>query len=402
MFQRIYAKTPAADRNQVYNNLDLAFAIVSRLVELLFFFLVILRLGPYLYRTILVRIPNIGGYLIVVVILVILGSLLIGLIAVFRSNLDSAFGLDPRPLSRSMGEKILRWGLFAPYLILATALAFLSLQVFQVVFWAILYLLLIWLGLFVVAIIQGPRLPGADKLRDPTAGEIPSGLERYDFFFPKNKFIPRENYKVSTLFTKGLVPPYVAGKTLVIPEKALSSFTPDALKARILMALLYYVISARRNVLGFRTIGLALAVPSALVLLNSVGLWLGHNLLVPRDPALIGFLWLATWLAFWFSEFLTLFVIRQLDYRVSATVAALTLDAQGLFLSVEVMARYNLDPMEETPIRDIFRARPSPLTQLKHIRDTIKEMAAAAARRKSKKEDKEAQKSAQDEENGDL
>jgi hypothetical protein len=379
MFQNTYAKTEAKFRGDVFTKIDFNLSALERLVELLYLAFAFWKLAPIVGNIVGELISGTWGIILVSFVLLFGFFIVKGVIKLIRSSLEHAFGIDPRGFFERFASCFSLWLIFLPYLSLASVAVFMSLSVFSTVPWALIYLCLTWVGLFFIYSFRTDLYPAKENLRAPKEDEIPPNLDKFSFLFESfKKPVDISNILVSSAFYKGLRAPFVTKERLVVPEKCLASFTPAALRARIVMALLTHMVSASKSLLILRLVCFALAVPNTLILLNSLGLWAGYPV-SKTAPELLTLIWMGALSAFWFADFASLFVSRFLDSKVAATSAALTMDANGLFQSVDIMAAYNLDPTNESLFRDIFRKRSSPIAQFKVIRDTIQEMASTAA-----------------------
>jgi hypothetical protein len=262
-----------------------------------------------------------------------------------------------------------------------TAALFVALQAAGPLAWGLSCLVLTWLALFLAVMLPRLRILSEKALREPGPGELPPGTARcMGLLSGAGGRLGEGDILVSLAFYPGLQPPFVMASKILVPEKALEAYTPKALEAGIAAAALGHSIGAARGAIALRFFSMALAAPASLILLNSVGLLLGF-------PAVAGFglaglFWAGVWMAYWFSGFVSLFVERAVSARVCATVAALTMDARGLYEYVELTARGNLDPVSRKPVTELFRARRGAVAQFEAVKAAVREMADAAAGRR--------------------
>jgi hypothetical protein len=387
MFSKTYAETDAIRRGDKYSEKDFYLSIFERAVEFLYLAFVYYKLAALVAGPIMASLEGTPGVILSVLILLMGFFLAKGIVSMIRSQLEAAFRLDPRPFWGRLREKLAFILFVIPYLTLATTVVFLLLSELHVLGWSLVFLGVVWAGLLYINALTGPSLPDAKFLREPRDDEIPRDLHKLAFLFVRRKSVGMKDIVISSAFHKGLVPPYVVNQKLVITEKALFSFPPADLKARIVWAILKRIVKAQKNLLILRIVIFALSAPISLILLNSFGLYRGYPIFMD-SPALIGLIWMGVLWTYWFEELATLFTTKFLDLKIAATTCALTADFDGLSHSVVVMAAYNMDPFTEHPIIDVFRPRSSPDVQLKSIKDGIVAMADMTAEKEREKKKK--------------
>ncbi|MDR2349490.1 MAG: hypothetical protein LBF41_02530 [Deltaproteobacteria bacterium] len=384
MFRNTYRKTAPKDRGEKFTTMDFRLSVLARVVEVLYLFALWFFLADPAGKAVTAAIPGIPGEVAVVFVLLFGFFLVSAPVAMMRSGLEAGFGMDPRPFGKrflSFSGKAL---FFAPFLALGTAAAILSLQTLGALSWSLLYLALVWMGLLLATLFFENRIPSAAFLRAPRGDEFPVDFDRFvSLFSPlQNKSVPVKDVLLSSDFHKGLAAPYVSGSKLIIPERSLASFPPNALLARLVMAMLGHIFSSSGSLITLRFVCLALAVPNTLILLNSLGIFSGYPL-IKNSPEFIPLVWMGVLSAVWFSVLSTRFVRRFLQGKLAATAAAFTKDPGGLLKSIDVMAEYNMDPTEEHAVRDFFRNRPSTRYQLRAIGDTLRDIIAGEAGKKA-------------------
>ncbi|MDR1079380.1 MAG: hypothetical protein LBQ79_00070, partial [Deltaproteobacteria bacterium] len=290
--------------------------------------------------------------------------------------------IDPRPLGARAAACALNFLVFLPVGAAGTLALYAALPALGTLAWSGIFLALLWLALSLWLMKPRLALLSEANLRRPEEGEIPPGTEKYLALLSSGDVkVGPEDVLVSTAFYPGLPAPFPMAGRILVPEKALRAFPPKALEVRVAAAALCRVVSSGRSIALLRFFSMSLAVPAALILLNSAGILYGYPVVV--RPPLVALVWAGIWAAFWFSEFAALYVERTVSARVSATVAAVTLDARSLFESVEITARGNLDPATQTPWLDFFRPRQNPVSQFEAIRRSIQEMVESATKRRA-------------------
>ncbi|MDR3153831.1 MAG: hypothetical protein LBW85_06065 [Deltaproteobacteria bacterium] len=383
MFKGIQSRADPRYRGDVFCRWDFAISLVQRLVELAFLAGALFFLADACWRLGQAIFAGSAGEILGAFLLVTAFGIVRAPAGLARICLERDFGLDPRPLRARAGERFLDFLFFLPVGALGTLALHAALPVMGALAWGLCCLTLFWLALALW--LMKPRLTAlADRrLRKPAPGEIPPDTgRRLELISTGSAKITVDDILISTAFRPGLAAPFPMAGKIIVPEKALAAFPPKALEARIAAAALERLVSASRNLTVLRFFSMALAAPGSLILLNSVGLFFGYPL--AATPGLAGLIWAGGWGAFWFSELAALFVERAVSARLLATVAAITMDARSLFESIELMARWNLDPARQTPLLDFFRPRQNPISQFEAIKAAITEMVAAASSRREK------------------
>ncbi|MDR2198840.1 MAG: hypothetical protein LBR53_05195 [Deltaproteobacteria bacterium] len=396
MFRKLYLGAAAGERPHLFSLTDFCLAAVSRMTEFTAMLLVFAFLAPRLFAALNASLGKTPSE-----ILVVLASAAVVLLArlpfvMARSQLRNAFGLDPRPFWRRLKPRFL-WSLLAlPALALLSLALFYALVSLNVLIWGLLYLLLVYLvclALFLRPLFLFTLRP--ERFRPAQDDEVPRGVDQILKLLPEEGGKrPRPNSVwIDLSFQEGLQPPRVSGGRLLIPEKALSAFPPPALRTQIVIASLAYLVKVPRNLKVYRLLSLALGAPVVLILLNSLGLAAGY----PSEPRvnLVALIWMGSWASAWFSEFSGLLLRRALNLKLSAAAVTVTRDVPGLFESVDVLARYNMEPSGSSFFLDLFRPRPSPETQLKRLKDSLMELTGEAERSRERSRKERFQKSSQ-------
>ncbi|MDR1039010.1 MAG: hypothetical protein LBR80_02355 [Deltaproteobacteria bacterium] len=383
MFSRIRSRTDPRRLGETYSRWDFALALIQRVVEAAYIVCLLFFLGDAIWRLGESMAPQAAGRVVASLLLVLAFGIARLPVGLLRSSLDSAFGVDPRRWRERASAGLWHFLALLPVGAAGTLALLATIPVMGPFAWGGIALALVWLATALWLLKPRVAILSDRNLRPPEAGEIPAGAERYLSLLSATRAsgLGPGDVVVSTAFYPGLPVPFPMAGKLMVPERDLAAFPPNALAAGMAAAALCREVSSGRSLAILRFFSVSLAVPASLILLNSVGILFGYPIVV--RPCLAALFWAGIWAAFWFSEFATLFVERTISARVSAAVAALTMDAKGLFESVEITARGNLDPSGPAPILDLFRPRQNPVSQFEAIKRSVQEMMDAAAKRRS-------------------
>jgi hypothetical protein len=378
LFARLYKDASLEARPQIYSLTDLCLAAALRIWELTLLLLLFSSLAPLLYKAL-----NSGlgpGPAEPLSILCSAGAWLLlrfPLLAA-RSQLRHSFGLDPRPLGKRLGPLALR-----------SLAALIPMAAFgQIMYWALARLPLFpWAALYVLLVFAGYALAIAvptfafalspKRFRQASDDELPPEVGAALRALPGGERKTPEAW-VDMSFQEGLKSPKVVLGRLIIPQKALSSFPPQALRSEIVTAVLAHLVKIPRNTVIHRFLSLLLSAPITLILLNSLGMMAGYPLL--SSPGLVALLWMGGWLTWQFSEFSALLLARAINPKLSAATIAVTRDVPGLLEAIDILARYNMEPFSCGFIQGIFRERPSPESQIKRLKASLLELTDEAER----------------------
>jgi hypothetical protein len=380
MIKKLHAGSTPSERPQIYSLTDFCLSTILRMLELTTFLLLFASVSGQIFE----RLQGPAGD-VPATFLAVAGSALLWLLLrlpflLARSQLRSAFGLDPRPFLTRLRPILLKGLVAFPAVVILSALLLFALNGVHVILWALIYIASVFLC-FVAAsawpVLSLTLYPG--RYRPARDDELPDGIGRVLDALPEGRRLREGDVWVDTAFCEGLKPPAIVMGRVIIPEKALSSFSPQALKTQIVLTVLSFLVNIPRNTFVYRLLSLALGAPIALILINSVGLVTGYPLVV--TVGLVPLFWLGTWAAYWFSEFSSLLLSRALCLKLSAATVAITRDVAGLFDSIQVLARYNLEPPEGSFFRDLFRERFSPDQQIRKLKGSLMELTDEAMKR---------------------
>jgi hypothetical protein len=382
MFRRISSTADPRFAGDAYCRWDLGLALAQRTVEAAFMACALVFLAGRIRDLALAAAPGTPGEILAALALVSAFALARLPVGLLRASLDRAFGLDPRPLGSRAARAAWDHAVLIPVGVAGTLALSTALPVMGPLAWGASCLALVWLA--TALWIMLPRIPllSAASLRAPAPGEIPPAAVRLmGILCPGPGGIGPDDVLVSSAFFPGLQAPFPMAGKIVVPEKALARLPPKALETLLVAAALSRFSRVGRSLTLLRIFCMALAAPTSLILLNSVGVVFGYPFETP--PGLAALFWAGVWSAFWFAELSILFFRRAVSTRLYATVAAVTMDAKGLFQSIELVARGNLDPTRRSPFLDLFRPRQSPESQFEAIKATVHDMVEEAGRRKA-------------------
>jgi hypothetical protein len=179
---------------------------------------------------------------------------------------------------------------------------------------------------------------------------------------------------VDTSFSPYLAPPRLSGfgptQTLIIPEKALVTFTPRALALLTVPAVVEGLVKAPLNFILLRGCALAVAGPLAAILISTLGarLWIYPMF---HKPALVLLIWLAAWLGLALADFTTRLVRRDLEAQLAAAAALILRDDEAVDAARSTLALKNLEEEAPPAWRDWFShnyGRPAFLKRCQHYR----------------------------------
>jgi uncharacterized membrane protein YgcG len=175
--------------------------------------------------------------------------------------------------------------------------------------------------------------------------------------------------KVSSRSAAGLTMPSAIGRDVIVTEKALSAFSPKALKSGIIMAIMSQSLGLERNFIILRAAALAMAAPTSVILVNLAFLLRGWT--PDFEIGNASLVWLAIILAWWAAEVAVLFVKRILSLKLNEAAFSVLRDATGIIEAAEAMVVGNLDAPTRPWWRRPFRDRPSALEQIERLRDLL-------------------------------
>ncbi|MDR1658475.1 MAG: hypothetical protein LBT47_13180 [Deltaproteobacteria bacterium] len=375
MFRKLFLKLKVSERAEIYGLLDFFIAAVGLGVELMVFEFLAFSPGRWLLGKLGADVVSIephssglltsalalGPYCLILLIAV-------GFSRVIRSSLQNGFGLDPRPLKVRAVNLTLSGLVFLAYVWTASWVVFQAVLTSNLILWSVVFLGCLWL--YVLGSFFLKRLVWQNSLRDIKPEEVPAGMSPFLESWQKNQKVAG-GIKVSGLFQPGLTMPSYLGPNVVISDKALAAFTPDALKSGIIMAFMSQMLSLERNYLIIRLAAIALAVPGAIIILHSLGFFLGFPLSI--EPWLMPLIWLAAWFAFQVSRLLEFGLKRFLCYKLNAAAATVTSSVFSIITAIGTMVRYNQIPWHSPWWRRVFTDWPSPESQVAKLEAMAKD-----------------------------
>ncbi|MDR2444057.1 MAG: hypothetical protein LBE31_11115 [Deltaproteobacteria bacterium] len=361
MFKNLFIKLKVPQRAEIYSLLDFLLVAIGLVMELVVFLLLAFYPGQWLlakfsapqglFWTPIKLLP-----MCLVVLLAVAPS------RILRSSLKNGFGLDPRSAWRRYGNLAIAGLIFLAYLLMSSWVVFESILSGNLILWALVLLGCLWL--YVLGSYFISRLVLRRSLRDITHEETPEGVGPFLEIWQRN-WQRSGSLKVYDLFQPGLSMPFYMGSNVVVSGKALAAFTPEALKIGVVMAIMGQMLKLERNYLFMRLTVLGLAVPWAIIILHSLGFFLGFPLVI--GPSLIPLIWLAVWLAYRTSNFLEANLKRFLCHKFNSAALTVTSNSFAIIASIGTMARYNLIPWSAPWWQRVFAAWPSPDTQVEKL-----------------------------------
>jgi hypothetical protein len=280
---------------------------------------------------------------------------------VLRSQLRAVFGLDPRQAGTRLWSLFKKGASFFLYFWLASWAVYEALLSRNLVLLGVIVLAVVWGFIFLSSFLE--RLILRHSLRDIADDEVPEGLNKLLKAWQKEH---PGKIMVSNLFGVGLRPPFPSGGDVIVSEKALVAFIPEALKSYLVMAMMGQLLKLDRNFLLLRLMTMSLCLPFGFMMLNSLGIFLGYPMTI--SPANLVLLWLGVWLALKFSDGTLKFLKRYIYHKLNSAVVAVTHNLTGLISAIETMARYNQAAWQSPWWRTFTLEWPSPEDQLKKLR----------------------------------
>ena len=365
MFRKLFLKVKASERAEIYGLMDFVLSAVGLMLELAAIELLAFSLG----RLIADRVGSPEG--LWGTALTILPFCLVMLVfaapaRILRASLAAGFGLDPRPLWARLRSLAFSGLIFLVFVWLASWAVYEGLRSGDPFLWSGALLGCLWL--FVLGDYFFRRIRLSASLRDIAPEEIPEGLAPFLDVWRKS-FPKAGKLKVYDTFRKGLSMPGYLGSDLVISGKALAAFTPEALKTGVVMAIMTQMLKLDRNYLILRLAAVALAVPGAIIILHSLGFFLGFPLM--SEPRLIPLVWLAVWFARQVSVLIERQLRRYLAYKLNYAVVSVTGNAPALVTFIGTMARYNQAAWRSRWWIRLASSWPSPQDQIDRLTAAI-------------------------------
>jgi hypothetical protein len=323
----------------------------------------------FLYDT---RLGSGVGTNLLVVVTLVLGFLLVRFPFIFvRSYLRADFGLDLRPLSSRLRE--IFWNNFFLFLSgsIFSFLAYSALFLRNPLQWCLIIqacAYLLW-GLWQFGRRLKFSFTGLEDYRAPMEAEMPLDIQRLLNYFPGKKVLSENDLLVEKNFQPSFTLPLVKYGKLIIPAKALASLPPKSVKFFIILALAEYQVGLLGKIKLLKLLALIFFAPITLLFLNSLGLSLGYPKNLSMD--LLGLIWGAYWMTFWFAELLTLYTRRMLSPYLYAAAVSTTNDLDGLRTGINIMSEKSLEPYEIGSFMEFFRPRPSPKKLLLEVIDRL-------------------------------
>jgi len=371
MFKKFSGLPDPNERLEIFNLLKFNLAVCRRVIEFLTLAALVAGFGWLIGQPAAPRpSPLYSAPLIALALLI--SALPRWLFMVIESALAADFGLDPRPVRQrlaALAAREIRW-LAAVWLF--SVIIFQILTVTELWAWTLIALAAGAGLLFLDACRPGLLRP--ERPRPPQAGELdPALTERLDNWARQMGFKPWP-IRIDTSFSPYLTTPHLSGfgstQTLVIPEKALSAFTPRALALLTVSAMVEGLAKAPLKFIFLRGCALAVASPLAAILICTLGarMWFYPIL---HNPALVILIWLAGWLGLALADFTTRIVRRDLEAQLASAAALILKDDEAVDAARTTLALKNLEEEAPPAWRDWFSpryGRPAFLKRCQHYR----------------------------------
>ncbi|MDR2141490.1 MAG: hypothetical protein LBR11_06835 [Deltaproteobacteria bacterium] len=362
MFNRLAAISGAGERPEIFSLLMVSLGLMAHIMALLG-----LALGAMALTT-----RSLGwalGPLESIVFLAVAAGLPRWPVILARSQARRAFGLDNRSLGqrwRAILARELAWFLG---LVTVSYVLLISLRGISLGWWAgCLFLaaqLVVWLP-WIWASLEPRFFP--QRFRPVEPREIPDNLVSILRSLPSSPGWSLQGFRVY-LGQTSLPPwPWVAGRDLIIPEKALT-MPPGALKHRLVMATLGRLVKAESLTLILRALIMSLTAPLALVFLGSLGLLWRFPL--EFSPVLVPCLWLAAGLSYFLAQIMERLTRRLLERKLATAAVLATWDVPGFQASLEVASRYDLEPSDSPWWFWLSRTRPGAIELIERVKSQL-------------------------------
>ncbi len=283
-------------------------------------------------------------------------------------KLEMAFGLEPRPFKIAAGRKLflnLRRGLIVWLFLFLLYWILVSSDLF---WWAISGA---FLGFIVCAIDSWqPRWWRPVTLRPLASEELSADfLEKLARWQPKI-LLPSEKIMVSTTFSPFLELPRLEGlgnkRLLVIPERALASFTPQEMEVLVTSSLISSILKLPQKLMFLRFCVVAISFPIAAILISSIGhFWWKYPLFL--NPALASLIALSLWFGAYLVTLSQNFLMRTLATQLGAAAGILLDDQKSLASALSTLADKNLEPENIPAWQELFRPLFSRVRFLKKV-----------------------------------
>jgi hypothetical protein len=365
MFRKLFLKTKASERAEIFGLIDFVLAAAGLMMELAA--LELLAFGPgQRLLGMADRPPGPAGQALALLPWCAAMVAASAPARLMRDALRGGFGLDPRPASARLGALAGRLVFFLAYLWMASWAVYEAMLSGSLILWSAALLAAVWFHVLGVAWWRRRRL--ASSLRDMAPEETPGGLKPFlDVWRRSNAATGR--IMVSDLFQSGLAMPGYLGSDVVVSGKALAAFTPDALKSGVLMAMMSQMLKLDRNRLVMRLAAMTLAVPGAIIVTHSLGFLLGFPLSV--GPRLLPLIWVAVWFAALAARLLDRQMSKFLCHKLNAAVVTVTGNLQPLVTAIGTMARYNQVPWRASWYARLLTDWPAPVDQFERLKEAL-------------------------------
>jgi len=371
MFKNFSSLPDPNERLEIFNLLKFNLAFCRRMIEFLTLTALVVGFGWLIGQPAAPR-PSPLHSAPLIGLALLLAALPRWLFLAIESSLAADFGLDPRSLRQrlaALAAREIRW-LAAVWLF--SVLMFQLLTLVDLWAWT-LAALVAGAGLLILDAMR-PGLLRPERPRPPQEGELdPALTERLDNWARQMGSKPWP-IRIDTTFSPYLTTPRLSGfgsaQALVIPEKALSAFTPRALALLTVSAMVEGLVKAPLKFILLRGCALAVAGPLAAIFISTLGarMWfypMFHN------PALVILIWLAGWLGLALADFTTRIVRRDLEAQLASAAALILKDEEAVDAARTTLALKNLEEEAPPAWRDWFSqryGRPAFLKRCRHYR----------------------------------
>jgi hypothetical protein len=362
MFKRLFLKAKASERAEIFSLVDFCLAGLGFLLELVALELLAFSFAGNLYFRVHFydKLGPLGTFLALAPLCLSWG-LMASISKVLRSQLRAGFGLDPRSAASRLWPLFKIGGLFFLYFWLTSWAVYEAKLSNKIWLFACVLFAVVWVYIFLVFALK--KITLRQSLRDITSEEIPEGLDSFIAVWQKKR---PGALRVSTLFKLGLVPPFSADRDIIVSEKSLAIFTPEALKSYLVMAMMGQLLKLDRNFLVMRLTTMTLSVPFALMLLTTLGYFLGYPQVI--SAACLVLVWAAVWLSWQCSQLTMKFFQRYIWHKLNSAAVALTENSTSLIVGIKTIAHYNLIAWHCPWWRSFVLDWPAPADQLKQLR----------------------------------
>ncbi|MDR1111165.1 MAG: hypothetical protein LBP92_10860 [Deltaproteobacteria bacterium] len=364
MLKKLFSKANFEEKSDLYGLLDFLLASLGLVIELLALLVLAGGMADRLSRLLPASVSERFFDLLLLAPVALAMLLVASLVPALRSHLRSACGLDRRSLWVKLALVLPYWIFGFVYLWLVSWILLMVMRNGQLVLWTFMLAFSLWALVFLGAI--SGYLTAKARLRPMADEEVPAGL--FGFF---DKWQGQEGRRrdgqlmVLQNFGPGLSMPSYLGRNLIVTEKALAAFPPEALKAGIVMAMVSQMLKLNRNCVVLRLVALSMAIPASMMLLYSLGLLLGYPMMVrPNHVALV---WMGCWLSFRVSNLVMNLINRILFHRLNLATATILGQVMPLVKAIETMSRYNLVSWKSSWWRRLYSSWPGPREQIRAL-----------------------------------